>query len=603
MSMLANGRDSGTSSTKGQETLNRAGIRFAGNAWTLVDNGWSPLPVQGKRPHLLDWTQFCRRTATNRKLAHWEAKFPDASIGIACGRVVALDLDIMDSSLIALLIGIANTVFGAETPLHRIGRAPRRLLVYRAAEEICSTTQEGAAGKVEVLSGGRQFVAFGIHPDIGRPYEWVGDGSPLDTATVDLPAVTAAQVQKFLQAATAIIGQAPKKPRPEKRSGRSAGPVSLTGAARWTTDERGRVVDGRDLFLFDCSQRAVWALNRRGASLTVDSIAREAWSRFTAEAVLDRAKGDGSGRPWSYSDAEAKARYALARWERGELPERRTRTERPRKGGWWTKARKDAFLAKLLADPKITGSRCKVAKAMIEDLNRQGTDLMAPSVARLVKEAGVPERTVQRVREWLEGRGYLRRWVQGWNRVSNDLKSPYRSAPYILNDAVLRDGWQPVEIVESAPSVPATSVTLNLLVHSSPVLAGGALALPDASVLPSNSNDSTAPVPVAVPAARATTAPPWWADRPQQQVLPGFGFVRQATLPAELEAWTGGAMPPAVREATRDIMRRWNLKQREAAERVGLSRPQFGNILVGKFGASTETAERIKGLLREIAAA
>ena len=55
-----------------------------------------------------------------------------------------------------------------DTPALRIGRAPKRLLVYRAAEPFRGIRR----APLELLGLGQQFVAHAIHPDTGRPYDW-----------------------------------------------------------------------------------------------------------------------------------------------------------------------------------------------------------------------------------------------------------------------------------------------------------------------------------------------------------------------------------------------------------------------------------------------
>ena len=58
--------------------------------------------------------------------------------------------------------------------------------------------------RVEVLSRGRQFIAFGIHSGTGKSYEWFG-GDPENTPVEDLPEVSREQVVEFLRAAEAIL--------------------------------------------------------------------------------------------------------------------------------------------------------------------------------------------------------------------------------------------------------------------------------------------------------------------------------------------------------------------------------------------------------------
>jgi hypothetical protein len=46
-------------------------------------------------------------------------------------------------------------------------------------------------------------------------------------------------------------------------------------------------------------------------------------------------------------------------------------------------------------------------------------------------------------------------------------------------------------------------------------------------------------------------------------------------------------------------MRRRNQRHRDVAVRIGVSRPQFENILQGRFGASSKVAGRIREFLIE----
>ena len=94
-------------------------------------------------------------------------RWPDAGVGIVCGPVVAVDIDITDPELALELERLCRARLG-DTPALRIGRAPKRLLVYRAAAPFAGIRR----APLEVLGLGQQFVAHAIHPDTGRPYEW-----------------------------------------------------------------------------------------------------------------------------------------------------------------------------------------------------------------------------------------------------------------------------------------------------------------------------------------------------------------------------------------------------------------------------------------------
>jgi hypothetical protein len=81
------------------------------------------------------------------------------------------------------------------------------------------------AHRIEVLGDGQQFVAFGIHPDTGRPYAWP-DVSPLDLEWQDLPPIDAESAARFVAEAEDMLvhrfGARPKAggTRPRRAAGR-----------------------------------------------------------------------------------------------------------------------------------------------------------------------------------------------------------------------------------------------------------------------------------------------------------------------------------------------------------------------------------------------
>lgn len=175
----------------------------------LVDNGYPVIPIWPgtKKPGRFHrggwrdypgWTRHCDRPTTPNEVEVW-AKWPEAAIGFACGRIVGIDIDVLDGDLAHRLEALARDRLG-DTPLLRIGRAPKRLLVYRAETPFAGPKRS----PLEILARGRQFVAFAIHPDTGRPYEWPEE-SPLSVALDALPAVTEEAVTAWLDAAQALL--------------------------------------------------------------------------------------------------------------------------------------------------------------------------------------------------------------------------------------------------------------------------------------------------------------------------------------------------------------------------------------------------------------
>lgn len=197
----------------------------------LIDNGYPVLPIMPKtkvpgaflsgewRPYK-DWTKHCSRPTKSFEVDIW-ARWPEAGIGVACGSVVGIDIDVVQDADISRNIEfLARQILG-DTPALRIGMAPKRLLVYR-----CKTPFAGfKRHPIEVLARGQQFVAEAIHPETGQPYYWPGE-SLADLDINQLPEVTEAKCREFADAAYAIL---PPALRPATLGGDDAAPHQSSG--------------------------------------------------------------------------------------------------------------------------------------------------------------------------------------------------------------------------------------------------------------------------------------------------------------------------------------------------------------------------------------
>jgi hypothetical protein len=175
----------------------------------LVDNGYPVIPImpgakvpghfrKGAWAAYPDWTRHCDRATKSFEIDIWR-RWPDCAVGIACGAVVGIDIDVPDASVAVALTDLAKRMLG-ETPCLRIGQAPKRLLVYRAATAFRGRKRH----PLEVLARGQQFVAYAIHPVTGQPYAWPEEGLT-DTPLADLPEITEAACDAFLDAAWDMV--------------------------------------------------------------------------------------------------------------------------------------------------------------------------------------------------------------------------------------------------------------------------------------------------------------------------------------------------------------------------------------------------------------
>lgn len=131
----------------------------------------------GKWVGFKDWTSHVTTMADVERWATW----PGCGLGLQCGRLIAVDVDVTDRSLAKQIHAIVTERLGT-APL-RVGNPPKFLLLYRLDEGAAGIGKirlpfslEGSSGPqaLEVLGEGRQFVAEGVHPKTGRPYTWVG---------------------------------------------------------------------------------------------------------------------------------------------------------------------------------------------------------------------------------------------------------------------------------------------------------------------------------------------------------------------------------------------------------------------------------------------
>jgi hypothetical protein len=143
-----------------------------------------------------DWRQGDGAT-TLRDIEEWGRM--GAGVGIRTGEIAALDIDVTDPLVVALILPAARAFLG-DAPV-RVGNAPRCILVYRTATPttlnrlwLQAPGDESDPKLIEFLGSGQQFVACGTHPRTGQPYRW--DRDPVYN---ELPVITEQQVADFFE--------------------------------------------------------------------------------------------------------------------------------------------------------------------------------------------------------------------------------------------------------------------------------------------------------------------------------------------------------------------------------------------------------------------
>ena len=209
----------------------------------LVDHGYPVLPIMPgtKKPGRYmagmwrdypGWNRHSVRPTTDHELAIW-SEWPDAGIGIVTGSIIGIDIDVQAPGLATRLGHLAREMLG-QTPLLRIGQAPKRLLVYRSAQPLKGIK----AHPLELLGLGQQFVAFAEHPDTHKPYLWP-DESPADVPADQLPEVHEPQIRAFREEAQTLLPITLRPGQLPGDLGRSSAGSEHVDAGRTAGDRRG----------------------------------------------------------------------------------------------------------------------------------------------------------------------------------------------------------------------------------------------------------------------------------------------------------------------------------------------------------------------------
>lgn len=176
--------------------------QFLSRALRLRDRGYTVVAVRPgqKGPRMDGWQNL---DPSEKDLKRWaEREYKSGNIGINTRHNPAVDLDIYDAEVAQEMEDWLGLQYPDTELCVRVGRAPKRLVVFRASEpfrKMQATYTDGTTEhKIEILGAGQQFVAYGIHPDTRAPYEWTSMDDPLNLDSADLPELTAEAAQDVI---------------------------------------------------------------------------------------------------------------------------------------------------------------------------------------------------------------------------------------------------------------------------------------------------------------------------------------------------------------------------------------------------------------------
>jgi hypothetical protein len=176
----------------------------------LLSIGYTPIPAHGKEVYLAGWASL---TPTPDDITRWTRKHPDwSNTGIATRYTPAIDIDITDLAIATIIDNMVFDHFGRSgVILRRIGRAPKRAIMFQAPEPFAkrlavfdAPAADGKLPRIEILASGQQLIAYGTHPETKRPYLWEPAG-PMQVPARQLPVITAKSADQFLAEATQLL--------------------------------------------------------------------------------------------------------------------------------------------------------------------------------------------------------------------------------------------------------------------------------------------------------------------------------------------------------------------------------------------------------------
>jgi len=187
----------------------------------LLENGYEPIPLNGKRPVLDQWQNS---RPTSQDIATWERTHPTATnTGILTRFVPAVDDDVLDGEVAETIHQWVKELIPSSYPeLLRFGRYPKRAVLFRCDKPFSKVStgkwidEKGIEHQLEILCDGQQLAVYGTHPDTNEAYKWP-IARPGRTPRTSLPLLTPEAAQTLVNRAKALFQERGWRPKREER--------------------------------------------------------------------------------------------------------------------------------------------------------------------------------------------------------------------------------------------------------------------------------------------------------------------------------------------------------------------------------------------------
>ncbi len=174
---------------------------FGDYAQKYYENGLAVIPVNGKKPLVLNWNKYSESLPTQDEVDKWAGMYSDANIGIVCGKasnltIVDFDFTGQESEKVEKLL---KSILPPTSVIKKGARGWSNFYQYKNMGDIKSVDRNGQR-LVDFLSDEKQTVIPpSVHPDTKSPYLWTSPDTLESIAICDLPKLDNHVVSKILE--------------------------------------------------------------------------------------------------------------------------------------------------------------------------------------------------------------------------------------------------------------------------------------------------------------------------------------------------------------------------------------------------------------------
>jgi hypothetical protein len=190
-------------------------------------NGYQPLPAQGKKVLLQEWST--KGDVPQSEIALWDVQHPHwSNTSTLTGRTPTIDGDIRHPEAAEAFEELVREWLDERgTIMVRFGEAPKRAILCRTDKPFPKISASfvapnGSTHKIEILGEGQQVVVAGIHPDTKQPYTWHG-GEPWTVPRNELPEINEVEARAFVERASGMLERKFKFRQTQGGNGQEAG--------------------------------------------------------------------------------------------------------------------------------------------------------------------------------------------------------------------------------------------------------------------------------------------------------------------------------------------------------------------------------------------